>query len=174
MQTTGKKHPISCSTWKDKNSSAPGTNGFRRLCLLVLLLAICQYAQSAKVYKWVDENGNTHYGDKPVGENTEALSIRKAPVIDENHAQRSAKQRRLLEVLEEERAEKEQKKIQLAEKKRQRQAECEKALKRRLDISRATFLYKESDDPDNPIIYSDEERRVATEKVEASIKKYCD
>ena len=174
MQTTGKKPLINCNTWKDKNSFATGANGFRRLRFLIFLPAICQATFSAQIYKWVDENGNTHYGDKPVDESAESLSIHKAPDLDENHEQRISRQRRLLDVLKEEREQKEQRKARLAEEKRQRQAECDKARKRRLDIARATFLYKKSGDPDNPIIYSEEERRVATEKVDATIKKWCD
>ena len=174
MQTTGKKRLTSCSTWKDKNPLHPGANSLRCLRLLVFLLATCQATHSAQVYKWVDKDGNTHYGDKPLGDNTEAVSIRKAPGVDDNHEQRTSKQRRLLEVLQEERQEKAQKKLELAEEKRQRQAECDKARKRRLEIARATFLYKKSDDPNNPIVYSDEERLAATAKVEASIKKWCD
>ncbi|RDX36084.1 DUF4124 domain-containing protein [Kangiella sp. HD9-110m-PIT-SAG07] len=37
--------------------------GSRTLLLLALSLAI--FSSPAKIYKWVDENGNTHYSDKP-------------------------------------------------------------------------------------------------------------
>ena len=34
-------------------------------CLVALMLALAVPAASAQVFKWVDENGRVHYGEKP-------------------------------------------------------------------------------------------------------------
>ena len=36
-----------------------------RKIVITLLLVLCNAVASAQVYKWVDENGNTQYGDQP-------------------------------------------------------------------------------------------------------------
>lgn len=37
-----------------------------RYLICILFLALCHHATYAqKIYKWTDENGKTHYGDKP-------------------------------------------------------------------------------------------------------------
>jgi len=50
---------------------------------LILLFLLCSTVVHAQVYKWVDENGNTQYGDRPSlsgsTDNEEKLKIRSAP-----------------------------------------------------------------------------------------------
>lgn len=37
----------------------------KRLIPLTLLILSCHAAQSAEIYRWVDEKGKVHFGDKP-------------------------------------------------------------------------------------------------------------
>ncbi|MGB1799999.1 MAG: DUF4124 domain-containing protein, partial [Gammaproteobacteria bacterium] len=60
----------------------------------------------AEVYKWIDENGKTVYGDKPVSENANVVEIKKKPAPDETYQKRIEKQQKLLDVMQDERAEK--------------------------------------------------------------------
>lgn len=49
---------------------------FRRPWLLLLTAALLSLPIAAEVYKWVDENGDTHFGDqKPEGLTVEALDL---------------------------------------------------------------------------------------------------
>lgn len=56
-------------------------NGKRLLvALAVLALTMGSAAMANEIYKWTDENGNVHYGDRPSGSATEqrmALSYRR-------------------------------------------------------------------------------------------------
>ncbi|TFH47823.1 MAG: DUF4124 domain-containing protein [Methanothrix sp.] len=47
-----------------------------KLSSLVLLFILLATSANAKVYKWVDENGTTHFSDKPNSGNAEEIVIR--------------------------------------------------------------------------------------------------
>ncbi len=142
--------------------------------LFVLFLTVI-YATflSAQVYKWVDENGKTHYSDKPQGENAKAIRLEKTPALDSDHDSRVEKQRRLLEVMAEERQETKQLAAQRAAEKLKREANCAKARKNLQDIMKASFLYKKSNDPLNPIVYSNEERNDITMQAKKAVQDWC-
>ena len=145
-----------------------------RMRLFVLFITVI-YATflSAQVYKWVDENGKTHYSDKPHDENAEAIHIEKTPTLDTDHDSRVEKQRRLLEVMAEERQETKQLKAQAAAEKLKREVNCAKARKNLQDIMNAGFLYKKTNDPLNLIVYSDEERKDITTKAKKAVQDWC-
>ena len=44
--------------------------------LVTMLLALCGDAQAKKIYKWVDKNGKTHYGDSAPTDAGTAQEIR--------------------------------------------------------------------------------------------------
>lgn len=47
---------------------------------LILTAAACGAAHSSEIYKWVDAEGNVHYGDRPSGvASEERLTIRSQP-----------------------------------------------------------------------------------------------
>lgn len=43
---------------------------------LVLLLVVFSSVASAEVYKWTDEKGRVHFGDRPFSENAETVQIK--------------------------------------------------------------------------------------------------
>ena len=80
-----------------------------RIYILPLLL-VSPLAVEAAVYKWVDENGKVHYGDKPV---TSQPSVEiqiddtsSSPAYSGNDMSREEKRERLLQAMEEDRLEK--------------------------------------------------------------------
>ena len=128
---------------------------------------------SAQVYKWVDENGKNHYSDTPHDEKAETVQIKNTPELDQGHDVRKQKQQRLLRVLDEERQQTKQQKAEVAAEKLKRKANCNKARKDLQNIKNASFLYKRSDDPRNPTIYSDEERAKIAEDVKKAVEHWC-
>jgi len=46
---------------------------------LVSLILITSIQVQAKVYKWIDENGKTHYSDKPFDEKSQVIKIKNQP-----------------------------------------------------------------------------------------------
>lgn len=143
-------------------------------CLLVLLITWTTFTPLfAAVYKWVDENGKTHYSDKPLDEKAETIQIKETPQLDANHDSRVEKQQRLLKVLDEERQEAKQIKAEERTERLKREANCARARKDLENIKNASFLYKKSDDPRNPTVYSDEERAKIFEEVKIAVQLWC-
>ncbi len=46
---------------------------------LMLAMATAGTAMAGDIYKWTDEDGNIHFGDKPIGEQPERLAIQSKP-----------------------------------------------------------------------------------------------
>ncbi len=59
----------------------------RRLFSIILIVStVCVIASNSiggEIYKWVDDDGNVHYGDNPSQEASEELSINQAENVDE-------------------------------------------------------------------------------------------
>ena len=127
----------------------------------------------AEIYKWEDENGKIHYGDKPPVEDAESIELRSAPKADPNRNSRQEKQRRLLKLLEDDRQAAKKKKAEEKAAKAERKEKCLKARKDLQEVRDASFLYKKSEDPRNPQVYSDEERQEITRGLQNDIKKWC-
>lgn len=128
----------------------------------------------AEVYKWVDERGNTHYGERPpqnsdVGE----VTIRKGPSGPDPILERQReRQRKLLDVMQQEREEKKEKKQKSREEREQQQRRCFRARDRLKQYRRAGLLY-EYDKQGNKTFLDDMEREKAIKQAENDVSRYC-
>lgn len=179
MLTNGKRSATSCNTW---SVEPPFCRWFYacgrpflslRTGILALILLFSVQA-SAEIYKWVDEKGKTHYSDRAVGEDAENVKLPKAPQPDPDSRSRLQKQQRLLKVMEAQRQEAEKKKARQKEERKKRRENCAKAQKDLQDLRNASFIYRKTDDPLNPSVYTEEERSRITRDAEASVEKWCD
>lgn len=127
----------------------------------------------SEVYKWIDENGKTVYGDKPVSENADIIKIKKKPVTDTAYQKRIAKQKKLLDVMQDERNEKIADEKEKMKKEEKQQQQCAKLKKELQQTRNAGVLYEETDDPDNPHFFTDEEREAEIEKYVKYLKDNC-
>ena len=130
-------------------------------------------AAIAEVYKWTDENGRTVYGDKPDSDNVNKIKIKPAPKQDAASIETHKKQKKLLEVMQQERDEKIAAKKKEKEKRQEQQAKCLEVIKELKETKDAALLYEETDDPENPRYFSDEERQLEEEKYAQYIEKNC-
>jgi len=146
-------------------------------CRYFLLVLSCSlllpHAVNSEIYKWVDESGKVHFGDKPGNMDAEKVEIKNNHNDDNNYKERLKKQKRMLEIYQEERHEKNQTRAKIKEEKKKRVANCLLAKKQLREINDASFLYEESDDPSNPRILSNEQRLNETKKAEETVKKWC-
>ncbi|MGO1749421.1 MAG: DUF4124 domain-containing protein [Marinobacter sp.] len=98
--------------------------------MLTLLMAVAPgMAISASVYKWTDENGITHFGDRqPVGASSETVHVRSGTLSGTENSRPSAQQR-LGELQEKQQAETEKKQETAVDtaRRKQREANCENA-----------------------------------------------
>ncbi len=127
----------------------------------------------SEVYKWIDEDGKVVYGDKPASSNADKIKIKNAPAKDENYQERYKKQQKLLDVMQEERDEKIALIKEEKEKKEKQKLKCAGIIKELQGLKDAGFLYEETDDPYNPKIVSDEQRKIEEAKYEKYIKENC-
>lgn len=141
----------------------------------VLALTLVGTPALAEVYKWVDAEGNVHYGDRPPssGQESRSLSLPSTPERDSDHRERSLKQRRLLEAFEVERADQERVEAEAADAKRERAHKCEQARRTLANFERANIVYT-TDENGARVYMSDEDRRGAAANARAWIRKHCD
>ena len=102
----------------------------RKILMLTLFIAVAPgMAMSASVYKWTDENGITHFGDRqPVGANSETVNVRSG-MSSSAAANRPSPQKRLGEFQEQQQKEADREKETAVEaaRRKQRVANCESA-----------------------------------------------
>lgn len=102
----------------------------KKALMLTLLVAVApNMAMSASVYKWTDENGITHFGDRqPAGSNSETVNVRSGTSSAASN-NRPSPQERLGELEEQKRKEAEREKDSAVEaaRRKQREANCETA-----------------------------------------------
>jgi hypothetical protein len=102
----------------------------RKTLMLTLLMTVAPgMAMSASVYKWTDENGITHFGDRqPVGASSETVNVRSG-TSSGAASSRSSPQKRLGELQEQQQNEADREKETAVEvaRRKQREANCENA-----------------------------------------------
>jgi hypothetical protein len=69
--------------------------------VVAALLALA--AVGEEMYRWTDERGQVHYGDRPGRAQAQSIAAPRAPVPEPGQAERQARQQRLLEAFDEER-----------------------------------------------------------------------
>ena len=125
---------------------------------------------AAEVYRWVDEQGKVHFGDRPPATApAEALDLDVPPAVDGPDRGRMERQRRFLDVTEEERR-REAAARREAQAERERRAEnCRRARDNLARVRRARYLYQGTDGERR--VYSEEERAQVSARMEQT---WCD
>jgi len=141
----------------------------------ILLLLTCLSLSSnvpAEIYKWVDDQGRTHYGDKPVDE-ADSLQV---DVSKKGHMEssvdRAEKRQRLLNAMQEDRLKKQQEADKQREQQQQAQRQCTLARDRLKKYESVGYLYR-LDKDGNRIVIPTEKRDQLTEKLRSDIRKNC-
>lgn len=131
------------------------------LCTATSLLLSLLFLQPThvKIYKWVDENGKTQYGDRPGSENADIIQLKKEALDSKSLYKPADKRQKLLYVLQEEREEKQELKAAQRKKQEEQQQKCATLAAELEDMKNVRYLYEDTDDPFNLRIVSDEERK---------------
>jgi hypothetical protein len=143
--------------------------------LRIFLILLCQ-SSYAEVYKWVDENGQTRFSDKPPIQNKfETLNMPSSappnttPALSES--ERLEKQKKLLQVFDEEREAKAKSRQQFAIQKQEITQKCTNA-RNRLEYISTGVLYRK-DKQGERIYYTEEERNAKQKELQLFIQKNC-
>ncbi len=145
------------------------------IVLIATMLMLCGDAQAKKIYKWVDKNGKTHYGDSAPSDVGAAQEIRvpKTPAVDVGVNTRKQRTERLLDAYKQERDEKREARQTVAEEKKKRKANCTIAEEEQYKYEHAATLYRKDADG-NRINLTDEEYAAAMADLQAEVDKWCD
>lgn len=142
--------------------------------LIAIITLAATSVHAGSVYKWVDHNGKVHYGDRPA-QGTDSLRLEvetpKSTTSDISNARRE-KQRRLLEAFELEDAQEEAEQAQRKREKQKRKLACARAQDKLERMRNAGYLYRYNDEGER-VIYSDSERREATEEAQDAVRQLC-
>lgn len=144
-----------------------------RVWMLGSLLMAAGWVHAAGVYKWTDEQGRVHYGERPPSaEQAEQVEIENRPSPRQySDAERRESQRRLLQSFEQERLEREAAAQESAEKKAERQRKCHIA-RDRLKTYRRSRLY-DLDAQGRRRVLNDAEYQAAIAETEAAVRRFC-
>jgi hypothetical protein len=139
------------------------------LAVLLLTGPLCR----AELYRWVDEQGRTHFADRPQYSQPHEIAVRPAAAAPADPAQRMDKTRRLLNAFHLERQ-------QEREAKAKRQDEIEKRRRSCIQATDNLRQYRESgniyrlDENGNRVYLSESERASAIRKHRQAVADWCD
>lgn len=143
--------------------------------VVVTALALSGTAAAGQIYKWVDENGNVHYEDRPTNAAQVALmDIRSRPTDDEAVQARVEARREANAVREQVRSEAppEMSKAELRAEQEERAKKCQTYRDRLEAFDRSTRIYKEDESGEREYL-DDEQVLAARARVEDQIREYC-
>ena len=149
----------------------------RKAALLGSVAVLAGSAMAGEIYKYVDEAGNVHYGDRPSGKSTEEhLSLvsrgTSAESVGAQVEQRRERDAARTEVRKLREAEEQEAALARAEAE-ERAAKCQENRARLSSYGEARRLYKQDENGER--VYLDESERSETEaRVRDLIAKYCD
>jgi hypothetical protein len=130
----------------------------------------------AGVYRWVDENGKVHYGDRPgAAEDAAEIQIKQNKTTTSSApdaAERAETRQRLLEQYETERLQKREAAAKKKAEAKKREKNCAIA-KNRLRIYKSSALYEDGPDGERRYL-SDAEYEKALAKARADVERWCD
>ena len=137
-------------------------------------LLICGPVQAGKIYKWVDENGKTHYGDNARSNSgiAQEIHVPKTPAVDASVNTRKERTERLLGAFKQERDEKRDSRQAAAEEKKKRVANCAAAETSQYKYEHVSTLYK-TDADGNRVNLTDEEYAKAMADLQTEVDRWC-
>lgn len=146
----------------------------RRLVYLNLILVLLPALTAAEVYRWVDENGNVHFGDRaPPARQAEQVPIEAPPPENDPEVRKRLEEIDRLNAINKEDRQRAKEKAAKEELERKRREQQCAIARNRLERSRtAGYLYLPNDDGTRRIL-SDMERSGAIREMEAEIAQHC-
>ncbi|MCW9030825.1 MAG: DUF4124 domain-containing protein [Gammaproteobacteria bacterium] len=146
---------------------------------IFLFALMLNTVDAASVYKWVDEDGQVHYGSRPKHEDAEQVEIKNRYIDSGNQPaplsaqERADKQQKFINALDAENESISEEKRKQREQEEQNIARCNAArdqLKRR---EAASALY-DLDEKGNRVLLDKKQYEIAMEQARARVHKWCD
>jgi hypothetical protein len=145
-----------------------------RICIVIILL-IASLSAHAAIYKWTDNKGQVHYGDKPNGasgaQEVDVDTSSTSGILPDD-ASRDKKRQRLLDAMQEDRQEKDQQRKKDQIEKDERRRRCMYLQDRLRNIQAASGVYQ-LDNNGKRVFLSDQGRKASVTNLQQQIGKYC-
>ena len=141
-----------------------------KISWLLVLLAIPVAAHAQGIYRWTDEAGQVHFGDRPVA--MDAEKVKGASAGDPTTIERLQHQQELLHSYEKQRADNSEQYVKTQAEKEERAAKCAEAKERFDRLQQARYIYEQSDDGTRRIL-SDSEREASETNAQAQVNRLC-
>ena len=145
----------------------------RKPLIWIFMLLMTSLVQ-AGVYKWVDEQGRVHYGDKPTADNAGEVRIRSQGGSEQSadSVSRHEKQQRFLRAREEDREEKKRARAKKKQKKAEAKRNCAQAKKEYDKYHYAGSIYVKGKNGEREHL-SFKAREEYEKSLSAKVKKWC-
>jgi len=141
--------------------------------LLITLLLFFSALANAGIYKWTDENGNVHYGDKPTTSSEQLnVSVEAPSSPTTSDETREERRQRITESMTDERLAREKQKAEAKQEKAEKNRQCVESKDRLKRYKRAGRLYN-LDKDGNRNTLSDASRDKTISNLEKEISKNC-
>ncbi len=141
---------------------------------ILFILIFITTTINAGVYKWTDEKGNVHFGDRPTNQNkaTELIYDTESRAGITNSSGNNKERARMAKELENDRKERENNREERRVAKKKKREQCSQS-KKRLHFYQQTnriFKYKENGER---VYYDDKDRNVKIKKYKKQVARYC-
>ncbi len=143
------------------------------IALTTLVLALGGPALANEIYKWTDDEGNVHYGDRPSGEPTEERVFISYKRTDGAAVQaRVAARRENDEIRREARADDARSEEEIRAEREDRKKKCDDYRAKLETLVTSRRLYREDENGER-VYLEDNEREDARQRAEELVAEYC-
>jgi len=146
--------------------------------MVCVSLLLCGSVYAAGIYRWVDQQGKVHFGDRPGGTaGAETIDLPSAPpsgTVDQQQLDRQRREdrQRLLDSYQQDREQKQQARRQRQVREQQRQERCSKARERLRRYQNAGGLYETLESGERRILtYA--QRRAEVDAAREDVERWC-
>lgn len=147
--------------------------------MAVVLVMMVPGLTVAEIYRWVDESGAVHYGDRAVDPKAVELNLESSPVRQKENSgssdkemTREEKRERLLDAMQEDRAERNRLSEEDKQKKKVKKIKCAQLKDKLRRMRRASGLYN-LDENGNRRFLSKEQKNKSQSVLTKTINKHC-
>lgn len=139
---------------------------------LIFTGVFLSHSINAEMYKWVDEDGNTHYSQSPPVDNVNIETIKSQSSVDTETARKALeKQKQTADKLREARITKKDEKQKAEDDELEKQKKCQQAKKRLASYQRPRVNIKNEDGSQKTI--PEEQRQAEIKKSQDYVDKVC-
>ncbi|MBM4228071.1 MAG: DUF4124 domain-containing protein [Gammaproteobacteria bacterium] len=146
----------------------------KTLWILLVSGALPPGPKAAEIYRWVDEAGDVHFGDRPQTPSAQKVEVRQGGADDTaaREVRRLERTQRLLDEYAMEREERELTRAEAENEKVRRREQCDAASREQVELEYSAYLYTRDKDG-NKIILPDSELEQRRKDVAARVAEFC-